>query len=545
MNRWISKAIAFSVFLVPFFSAAHSLATTGIERQGAAASQNSNSEILTNWSVAESLQVDGPSTDAILAEPNPPVETILDPVSEDGNLGSDAAIVGVVTTITTSKDKVHEFAPGLQAAEARLSEVNIQLDLARIRAQCELDPEGFSVERRSEVGCSGLTGNGVAKQSIDALIARYEIERSDLLERIRALKVEQKGSNGSKFPWTFLMASLVVACSSAFAFRFGRKRERAISVVRQGTVEVGSTIPSPFERSIPRPTHFVDEEEVSIGGLALGGTILRDSGHVEVAPNLSTPDNFFSIEIRQGDKKSSQRLLSETSFIVGSSTDSEVRIPGNDLQVAVAFSDEKVALVSRLSNVEAYLGDTPLGLVAVPVTERSSFLRLPNASIDLSELVPSGTRWTLKSRWATDSDLNEIGTASTENCSAIAYGRVQDLQAKRAVDSFSSVGQRSAVWALEAALGTKGGDAIVCIVGVAEVLGVPTILFASNAEAIRISYEHELEGIQQVEVREERSGLLTASVPFDSRSGLSLTHQGREIAKCRIERVAALEPPGN
>lgn len=178
-------------------------------------------------------------------------------------------------------------------------------------------------------------------------------------------------------------------------------------------------------------------------------------------------------------------------FVLGSARSADVHVEGEPLQASIARSAEGVALVSRLGDEPIAVGSTVVLGTAVPVTFRQSTLRLPEADVDLSSLVRPTVSVAIRARWFGPNDDLRLRTLTAGNCTAATFGPREATQVAAMIDSFSGVGTRSAVWALEPAVEQRPSVAAACVIGISTTSdGEPALLIAAQSSSVRLRHRH-------------------------------------------------------
>ena len=220
----------------------------------------------------------------------------------------------------------------------------------------------------------------------------------------------------------------------------------------------------------PRPRQRWPFREVPKGDERFDGTVLA-------SPETRNEEWFASSDLPVGRELSAESVKPSRSdeSAVGRRTSvfsvSPRDFPPDDgplilgLQRNVALVDaEGVVLAHRLGPGAARLGTVELGSSAVPVTRLTQTLEVAGEVFDLHRLVADtpvaliSPHWT-KSPW--------VATAGNEFVSAMSGGVHAGLRAAALVKVFAGVGDRSAVWALEA-VGDHDDDSLDAVIGLAK-----------------------------------------------------------------------------
>ena len=212
--------------------------------------------------------------------------------------------------------------------------------------------------------------------------------------------------------------------------------------------------------------------------------------------------------LRITDKEHLEIAATDQAILIGSSSEAMVMVPGDPMQAAIVFSDG-VALVTRLGAGRLRLGNVEIGPVGVPITASTNQLLLDHALLDVSSFQRRAPAYSVLIRWITA--VVPAGSAQTRSCVSAAFGPSGQALSAQAVSCFSGAGRRAAVWALEAGFSVEETKVMGCVVGIAEVEGVHTILVAAQAAALEVLLEPTSESLV---VTHERGDLHTAELPI-------------------------------
>lgn len=161
--------------------------------------------------------------------------------------------------------------------------------------------------------------------------------------------------------------------------------------------------------------------------------------------------------------------IDTTMITVGSGPTCTINVAGAAEQVMI-MTDGPVAMVARLDDPDgtpvAKLGSVDIHDVAVPVTRRTSMLRLRTATLDLADLAPSADLgWRLLHEWSAHSV--PVRSADTADAIGIIAGSSRtggDQRPQVMVDCWASNAAMASNWSLDAALGHDGvGDGEVAL----------------------------------------------------------------------------------
>lgn len=227
--------------------------------------------------------------------------------------------------------------------------------------------------------------------------------------------------------------------------------------------------------------------------------------------------------------------------MIGSAADAAIRVPGEERQAALVFSDG-VPMVTRLSDGPLALGEVKVGAVGVPVTATSYRLRLAHADVDLSGFLPRQAELSLVVQWKLAA--GPAGIAQLGSGVALVAGAGQEGLSEAIASCFSGVGARSAVWALDAVLTGRSEPVAACVVGVTRVGRSEVVVAAATGVEVQAHEILSTGETRGVDVAAERDDLMTVTLGVVGTARLDLSTVGegepRPLARAHI---SLHEPP--